>query len=139
MVKEVPLPEEGLIESGSSEKGEGRFSKVDERCFALRRNNVEVHLDVDFVQADDDWIGFHPKWWEGVIVREKDIKIIFDETSNSKFRKSSTEDVEKKLEDSFGYDRENIAELKSEVGFRLGVIAEIDGSTILFCRQMLKV
>ena len=64
--------------------------------------------------------------------------MILDETSNSQFRKSITENVENKLEDIFENNK-NAAELKSEVGFRLGVFAEMEGSTTLLCRQMWKV
>ena len=36
------------------------------------------------------------------------------------------------LEDKFGLDRKEVSEIRSEAVFRLGVVAEVDGSSNLF-------
>ena len=55
----------------------------------------------------------------------------FDEMLDSKFKLSTTEEVEYKLEDTFGYNKGNISKLVSEVVTR-SEFAEVDGSSILF-------
>ena len=57
---------------------------------------------------------------------------MFYESSDWHFRKSSAENVENKLDDSYWYNRENVLEPKSEEVFRLCEFAEVDGPSTLF-------
>ena len=51
-----------------------------------------------------------------------------------KVTKRRTE-LENKLEDGFGCNRESLSELISDTGLRSGEVTEVDGSPILFCRK----
>ena len=57
------------------------------------------------------------------------------ESSSSQFRKSSTDDRDRKLEDSFGYNWENVPGLRLEAILRLGVFAEVEFSSNLLCSK----
>ena len=59
--------------------------------------------------------------------------MIFYEYSDSLFKKSSG-DVEKKLGNSFRGNTENASELISEAFLKLGVFAEVVGSSTSFCK-----
>ena len=59
---------------------------------------------------------------------------MFDcESSDSQFGKSLTKTVDFKFEDSFGYYRDIVSELRVEAVLGLGVFTEVEGSSILFC------
>ena len=60
---------------------------------------------------------------------------LFDDFSDSIIRTSSTEEVEFKLADSFGYNNEKVSELILEVVFKLGRFAEVDRSSLLLQRR----
>ena len=55
---------------------------------------------------------------------EKEVDVLFNEYSDSQFRISSTERVEYKFEDSFGYNNEKISEFLSEAVFRSSIFAK---------------
>ena len=60
---------------------------------------------------------------------------MFDEFLDSQFRISSAEELEYKLDDSAGYNHENVSKLISEAVFRSGRSAKIDVSSIFFAEQ----
>ena len=59
------------------------------------------------------------------------VNVIFEKHPDTQFRKSSTEDVEYKLEHGFGHNRENVSVLRSQAAARSGVCTGLDGSSIL--------
>ena len=134
-MNEVSIPEEGLSEIGISEIEEGRFSEIDEWGFACWRNNAEIELDVDLVlEEENNFIKLDLKTNGSVTGWKEEIDELFDDFLDSQFRISSTEDVEYKLDDSFGHENESVSELISEVVFRLGRFAEVVGSSF-FAQQ----
>ena len=64
---------------------------------------------------------------------EEDVNVLFiRDSSVSQLRESSTEDVDNKLEISFGYNRETFSQLRSEAVLSLGVITEVEDSSVFF-------
>ena len=125
-MSEVSVPEEGLSEVGISEIEEGSFSEKDEWACACWRNNAEIEPDVDLVLEEDNFcFGLDLKTNKSVTGWKEEVDELFEEILDSQFRVSSTEVVEYKLDDSFGYNNESISEHISEVIFRLARFAEV--------------
>ena len=87
-----------------------------------------------------DWICLNLKIKEWDSVWEQYAIVLFGwEYEDSQIRKSITEDVDNKLENTFGENKENVSELRSEAVLRLGgpcgVFTEEDASSILLCTK----
>ena len=79
---------------------EWRFTEVDEWGCTRWRNNAEIEFDLDLVPEEDDaCIELDFKLYERTNISEEDVNLIFDKFLVSHFTKSSTEDLESKLED----------------------------------------
>ena len=122
-VNEVSITEEGLSENGISEREDGRFTGVDERCCAFWRK-AEIELDLDLVHEEDDvFIGLDLKLYNWVKGWEEELDKFFDDFLDSQIRISSTEEVEFELDESFGNNKETFSELKPDLVFRSGTFA----------------
>ena len=98
------------------EKKESFQRKTNEFVRADTKNEIEIDV---VPEEDDNRIGLDLNFLVWVICCEEERYIKFDEESPfSHFRKSSTEEVENKHEDSFEHNKEIVTELRSETVFR---------------------
>ena len=109
------------------EKEAGKLLEADHRDLAWWRKNVEIEPDVDLVSEEaGDSISLDFKWIEWVTLWGKDDNETFDwESEQSQIGKSSIYDMDKTIEDYFGYNKENILKLRSEAVLRLNVLCSL--------------
>ena len=102
-VYEVSIPE-FFSDVGISEREEGSFSKTGEWGCACWCFSAGIELAVDVVFEEDDvFIGFDLKLYDWVTGWEEEFDDFFDEILDLQIRRSSTEEAEYKIDDSFGY------------------------------------
>ena len=83
----------------------------------------EFELDVILVrEKDDDSIDLDLKLYGWVNLAKGDVVVLFGESWDSQSRNPSTKDVDIKLEDSFGYNRENIQRAEIRGGLQVRYI-----------------
>ena len=102
-VKDVSIAEQGPSESWIRKREEGRFSEEYRWNCAYWRKNAVFQLDVDLVwEKDDGWISLGLKLLGWITLCEEGFNDLFElDSSDSSFKKKSTEDVDTWLDGNF--------------------------------------
>ena len=130
-VNKFSIPEENVSEIGISDGKERSLPEVGEGGCACWLKNADVELDDDIVLEENDvCVGLDLKLFKWVTEWEKKVDEFFDEFLEWQFRILSTEEVEYELDNGLAKINENVWELISEVVFRSGRFANVDGSSI---------